>query len=166
MKINLDSVRGEIETYLTKNGFLLFHGFSRRVGDMPEVEWDSNQYPDYKRFLNVARELGVRLIVMHHREFDSEVIDHALEELPATGYEYDEQATLERRLRELNVYDGFTCAVEISFEHQATLYVFELRTEWYNELNEILEELDLGIGVESSSDDEDESPLGGYYSKN
>src|SRR3712207_8561268 len=50
---------------LADNNFILFHGFSRRLGEMPEVEWDTRQYPDYKQFLKVAKQLESRLIVFH-----------------------------------------------------------------------------------------------------
>ena len=164
MKLNLDSLKTEIAGYLQANGFLVFHGFSRSIDEVPEVEWDTFHYPDYRQFLDVATQLGVKLIVLHHREFASSVIDRAIDELESSGLEFQEQRQAEQRLRELGVYDGFTCLVELSFSLDETVYIFELRTDWYNELNAILEELDLRSGLESESDEED--PLGGYYSKN
>ena len=38
--------------------------------------------------------------------------------------------------------------IEMSFDFEETVYLFELRTEWYNELNVILEELDLQSGID------------------
>jgi hypothetical protein len=133
------------------------------MDERPEVEWDTLHYPDYKQFLDVARQLGVKLIVLHHRDFDSAITDRALEELESSGLEYQEKRQAEQRLRELAMFDGFTCMIELSFDHAGTVYVFELRTEWYNELNNILDELDMRAELEN---EEDEGPLGGYYSKN
>jgi hypothetical protein len=164
MKINLDSLKTEIGTHLKENGFVVFHGFSRDVDEGPEVEWDTFHYPDYKDFVAVAKELGVKLMVLHHREFSSTIIDRAVDELASTAIEFQEQRRVEQRLRELAMYDGFTCMIELSFDLAETVYIFELRTEWYNELNVILEELDIQSGVAADEDDED--PLGGYYSKN
>jgi hypothetical protein len=166
MKLNLDSLKTEIASYLNENGFILFHGFSRSFEEVPEVEWDSVHYPDYRSFLDVARQLGVRLVVLHHREFSSTIIDRATDELPSSGFEYQEQRQFEQRLKELAIYDGFTCLVELSFEHAGTLYVFELRTDWYNQLNSLLEEMDMATDVDETGEDEGENPLGGYYSKN
>ena len=167
MKLNLDSLKTEVATYLNENGFILFHGFSRTFDEVPEVEWDSVHYPDYRQFLDVARQLGIRLVVLHYREFSSNIIDRALDELPSSGFEYQEQKQFEQKLKELAIYDGFTCLVELSFEQTGTLYVFELRTEWYNQLNALLEEMDMASDVEESDEEEeDENPLGGYYSKN
>jgi hypothetical protein len=164
MKQNLDSLKTEISSHLKANGFVVFHGFSRNVDGGPEVEWDTFHYPDYKEFTEVARQLGVKLIVLHYREFSSAIIDRAIDEISGSGLEYQEQRQIEQRLRELAMYDGFTCMIEMSFDFEETVYLFELRTEWYNELNMILEELDLQSGIDA--EDQDEDPLGGYYSKN
>ena len=160
---NLDTVKSEIDNYLRKSGFVVFHGFSRGMDQHPEVEWDTRRYPDHKDFLAVAQELGVRLVVFHHREFSAAVIDRALEEMQSAAYEYEDQRDVERRLRELRVYDGFTCAVELSFDYNKITYYYELRTEWYTELNLILDELDM---FPDEDEDDDDTPLSGYYSKN
>jgi hypothetical protein len=164
MKQNLDELKTEMASYLQANGFAVFHGFSRNTDGGPEVEWDTMHYPDYKQFLHIAKELGIKLIVLHHRDFSSAIIDRAIDELAGSPMEYQEQRQVEQRLRELAMYDGFTCMVEMSFDFQDTIYLYELRTDWFNELNVILDELDLHSGMESDS--EDEGPLGGYYSKN
>jgi hypothetical protein len=64
----------------------------------------------------------------------------------------------------MKMYDGFTCAIEISFDHNGSLHMFELHTEWYSEINALLDELDL-VGASDDGDDDDDS-FGGYYSKN
>jgi len=33
----------------------------------------------------------------------------------------------------LRAYEGFTCALELSFDLQARVYLFNLRAEWYEE---------------------------------
>lgn len=162
MKQNLDTLKNEIDSYLKQAGFIVFYGFSRSIDDTPEIDWDTAHHPDYKQFLAVAKDLGARLIIMHHRQFNAAVVDRALEELQSTGFEYDDQRHFETRLRELNMYDGFTCVIELSFDYNGTMYMYELRTDWYSELNEILEQLDIG----GDSDLDDDETFGGYYSKN
>src|SRR3954452_126431 len=151
MKFNLDELRNEIDAYLKNAGFAVFYGFPRT--DMtPEVDWDTAHYPDYKMFVNVAKQLEVKLVVLHQRQFNAAIIDRAIEELQSSNIEYDDQRAIESRLRELGMYDGFTCAVELSFDYEDSMYVFELRTEWYDELHEMLDQLD--IGLDSDEDDE------------
>ena len=164
MKQNLDSLKNDIESYLTENNFILFRGYSRRLAEIPEVEWDTRQYPDYRQFLKVAKQLEVRLVVFHHREFASGLIDDLVDELEIR-YNYDEDGSVRRRLEELRVYEGFTCALEMSFEWEGTLYVFELRAPWYDEYRAIQDEMDM-VEEEDFEDDGSDDTLGGYYSKN
>jgi hypothetical protein len=164
VKQNLDTLKTEITKTLGESGFIVFHGMSRSLDKTPEVEWDTHRYPDYHRFLDVARELGVRLIVIHHFEFDAAVVDRALGELEDTEMEYEEQRRYEKRLNDLKIYDGFTCSIELSFDLGGLTYFFELHPEWFDEANALVQELDLGSLVEDV-DSEDDS-YGGYYSKN
>lgn len=165
MKLNLDSLRAEIETNLQDQGFSIFHGFSRHSHDfgLVPIEWDTAQYPDFRAFLKVAKDLGVKVIGLHHRQFSADVIEDALESLADMPYEIEDRRDLERRLRELSVYEGFTCAVELAFDYDNNLYLFDLQADWYRELHDLLDEATLG-GDEDSEDEDD--PLGGYYSKN
>lgn len=160
---NLDTLKSDIEAFLRTNGFVVFYGAPRGFVERAVIDWDVDRRPDFRDFLAVAQQLGVKLVVFHHREFESAVLDRALEEMQDASYEYDDQREVERRLRELRMYDGFTCALEVSFDHEQMTYMFELRTEWYTELNDMLDELDMFPG---DDDDESENPLSGYYSKN
>jgi len=164
MKSDLDSLKTEIEKYLEKSGLRIFRGYSRRLERMPEVEWDAIAYPDYRPFLAIAKELNVPVIVLHHREFSTDIIEDALDELPASGLDYDLRRQYEERLRALSAYEGFTCLIELSYEHNGILYYFEQRTEWFSELNRLLDEIH--EDSEDGDEDEDDNPLGGYYSKN
>jgi hypothetical protein len=161
MSLNLDTLKSEIDHYLKSHNFLVFHGFSRRRYNQFQTIWNTAKNQDFQAFLDVAKGLDVKLIVVYTQQFDTDAIDENIETISSTGLEYDEQRTYEKRLRELAVYEGFTCVLELSFVHEGTTYVFELQTEWYAEFMDILEELD-----ESDQDTDEEDPLGGYYSKN
>ena len=160
---NLDTLKSDMDRQLRSDGFVVFYGSPRGFVERPVMDWDIAGRPDYKEFLSVAQQLGVKLVMFHHREFDAAVIDRALEELQEASYEFDDQRDVERRLRELRMYDGFTCALEISFDYQAMTYAYELRTDWYTELNDMLDELDM---FPDEEDDDSDNPLSGYYSKN
>ena len=69
------------------------------------------------------------------------------------------------RLRELRAYDGFTCAIELSFDENGRVFMFELRTDWYEEFSDLLDEIDSAI-PHAEDDEPDEGPIGGYFSKN
>ena len=164
MRGNLDSLKQEIQDYLERNNFIVFHGFSRRAAEMPEVEWDVFRYPDFRQYLKVAKQLDASAVIFHHREFSAAAIDSTFDDLDS-GFALDDDGTLRRRLNELRVYEGFTCVVELSFQHSGTLYFFEVHTDWYDEFEDIRRQLDFGDEPEDGEDEDDET-LGGYYSKN
>ena len=161
MKPNLDTLKTEIEQYLEESGLAVFYGYSRALDSAPTVYWDCDQYPDYKRFVQAARTAGSRVMVFHQRTFMSEQVDDALEQLAACNLAREEYREFERRLTGMRGYDGFVCAIELSFDHQGRVFLFDLRTEWYDELTEILDEIQV-----LTSDTEDDPTMGGYFSKN
>ena len=163
MKQNLDTLKTDIETHLKQAGFVVFYGHSRGFDDGPEVDWDTQSHPDFREFAEVAKQLGVKLIVVHHRQFSSAVLDRVKDQIEENDIEFDDRRAIEARLTDLRMFDGFTCAIELSFDYNDTLYMFELQTEWYSELNNILDQLDLSGPGDDEGDDE---TFGGYYSRN
>lgn len=164
MKQNLDVLKTEIQEHLQRENFVVFFGHSRGLDPLPIVVWDSDRYPDYRQFLKTATAAGAKIVVLHSREFGSEVVDTAIDELDEVNLTSEERRGYERRLREMRAYDGFTCSVELSFDVQNRAYIFELRTEWFEEFENLLEEIDSSWS--DSGAPEDEGPIGGYYSKN
>ena len=163
MKPNLDSLKIEIQEHLEREGFAVFHGYSRMTDSRSAVYWDCDQYPDYQMFVKAAKAAGAHLIVFHHREFSPEQVEDAIDRLETVEMPHEEYRNLERRLKEMRVYEGFTCTIELSFAVDGRAYVFDLRTEWYEELSDLLDDLEtLGAEIE----DEDEGPMSGYFSKN
>ncbi|MDP8982680.1 MAG: hypothetical protein M3O35_19040 [Acidobacteriota bacterium] len=164
MKTNLDALRKEIREHLEQTGFTVFHGYSRLSESLPAVLWDSDVYPDYKLFLKTAEAAGVKLVVFHEREFHGGQVEEALEEIEISDIPRDEARALERRLNELRAYEGFTCALELSFDHEGRMYLFDLRTEWYSEFTDLVDELNMLSP--QAEEEHDEGPMGGYFSKN
>jgi len=164
MNANLDTLKNEVEKYLAEKGFNVFHGLSRIMDSLPIVYWDCERSADFRAFLDVAQRSGATLIVFHHEEFTPDNIDEALDQLEAAGMPAEDQRTMERRLKELRAYEGFTCTVELSFDHEGRIYVFDLRTDWYNELTDIVDEIEMyGSDVD---EEDDNGPIGGYFSRN
>jgi len=158
VKANLDNLRAEIESFLESRGIAVFHGVSS--GDEPpSVCWDTEAHADYRAFVAAAESAGVRLMALYANPFDEEVIDEALERLADSGLVGAERSAMERRLREMRRYDGATCQIELSFDHPPRIYVFDLRTDWFQELSDMLDEID-------ASRDQPEPPGHGYFSKN
>jgi len=161
MRPNLDSLTEEILQFLEAEHFIVFRSRSRVPDDSYVVEWDTEKHSDYHLFLDCALKLGIRLIEFHTREFNATYRQDAIEQLEECDLPREEKRELERRIEELGLYEGFTCAIELSFYFDGRIYVFDLETEWYEEWHEIMDEIEDALP-------EDENPGGSYnlYSNN
>lgn len=163
MKSNLDTLKSEIERHLEESGVAIFYGHSRTVESTHGVYWDSGQYPDYRLFVKAAQTAGVRMIGFHHRVFALDEIAEALEQLEGIDVPRDEQQDYERRLKAMRQYDGLVCSIELSFDHEGRVFLFDLNTDWYSDFSEMLGEIHI---MDAESDMDDDTPIGGYFSKN
>lgn len=162
MKPNLDTLKTEIEEHLEQTGLAIFYGYSRALDTLPAVEWDCDEYPDFRQFVQAALTAEAKIMVFHQREFSSEQVEDALERLAACDLPAEEAQEFEQRLNELHSYNGSVSAIELSFDYQGRVFMFDLRTEWYEEFSEILDEIQLMTAQE----EDDDTPISGYFSKN
>jgi hypothetical protein len=164
MTLNLDELRKEVLAYMDTEDFVVFHGYSRLAEADSFVAWDTDRLPDYRSFLGAAKRAGAKMVVYHFREFSAAHLAEAAERLEESELEAEDQRDLERRLRKLRAYEGFTCALELSFDHEGRVYLFNLRAEWYDDYLDLMEELDAALP--DGDDGDDDGPMGGYYSQN
>lgn len=164
MALNLDALKDEILAYLQAEGFTVFHGFTRQLDELPCVYWDTINRPDYRAFLEAARQVGAKLIVFQARPFMAEMVDRALADLKRANLSREEERNFERQLRKFRDYEGFTCAVELSFDYQSRVYLFSLEAEWYEDYLELTDRIEAAIPEEEQEDEEDS--MGGYFSRN
>ena len=76
----------------------------------------------------------------------------------------EEKREYESRLRDLRTFEGVTCTLELAFDYQARLYVYEVQPDWYEEFLSIDEEIAArAAGIDGSDGDDS---LDGYFSKN
>jgi hypothetical protein len=163
MATDLETLRIEMQGYLEDVGLAVFHGL-RRIADSPaQVYWDTERHADFREFVEAGRKAGAKLIVFAHEAFSLDEIDEALDQLEDSRLGREEKQVFEKRLRELQAYEGFTCSLELSFDLENRVYLFELQTAWYQSLRDILAELELSAEQE---EDEDEGPMPGYFSRN
>ena len=162
MALDLETLRKEVETFLHESGTPVFHGYHRMLDALNQVSWDVDGHPDFREFVMAGRKAGAKIIVYSHRAFSLDQIDEALDQLEDSNLTREEKRSFEARLRQLQAYEGFTCALELSFNLDGQVYLYELYTDWYQAMTDILAELDASIDVEEEGDD----TLGGYFSKN
>jgi hypothetical protein len=162
--LNLNTLKREILDYLEASGFAVFHSSPGGLEGIPMVVWDTEHYPDYQMFLDVATKTGNKLVLFATRELESSDIDELVAQLDDCELTRDERREYESRLRDLRAFEGVTCSLELAFDYHSRLYVYEVQPDWYEEFLEIEDE----IFSRASDEDElsDNDSLGGFFSKN
>jgi hypothetical protein len=160
---NLEALKREMLDALRDGDFAVFHGSTHGGEGGSAVYWDAERQPDYHAFLAAAGTLGVKLVIFSEREFRAGEIDQSLDELEDCELTHEERRSLERRLRDLRVFEGRTCALRLTFHYEAREYIFDLRTDWFDDFLELRDEIAARLPEE---DDEEDESLGGLYSNN
>ena len=163
VNLNLETLKREMLAYLESSGVAVFHGVPGGLEGMPLVLWDVERFPDYRMFLDAARNAGVKLIVLAAAEFLPADLDDLEEHLEEGAFARDEKREFQSRIRDLRIHEGVTCSIELAFNLDSRMYVYDLQPDWYDEFANLEEEIMSQISEDES--DEDDS-LGGYYSKN
>ena len=163
MDLNLDTLKREILTYLEARDFAVFRSAPGTLDGTQMVLWDSENYPDYQMFLEAATKVGVKLILFATREFTAEDVTDLLEQIDELSLEREKQRDYQSRLRDLRRYEGQTCALELAFNHDSRLYVYEMQPDWYEEYLTVEDEIASNLAEE---DLDEGGSLGGYFSKN
>ena len=164
MDLNLDTLKHEVLEYLESAGFAVFHGHPGGVEGPPVVLWDTEHHPDFRMFLEVARKAGINLVVYATREFEAADIDDLMAQLDDCDLTREERRDYESRLRELRIFEGVTCSLDLAFDRHSRLYVFEVQPDWYEDFLGVEDEIVSRMADEEDPDEGDS--LHGYFSKN
>jgi hypothetical protein len=165
MRQDLDSFAKEFEREAAARGFVLFHSYRRGLDDGVTTYWQVETHPDIKGFLDAAEGLGVRVLAYSCHRFGASIIDDTLERLEECDLPFEDRRDYENQLKRLRAYEGFVSDMEISFDYQHRTYLYDLETEWHREFMELLDEIH-EMAFPSDAEDEDEGPVGGYFSRN
>ena len=167
MDLNFDTLKSEILHYLEGSNFVVFHSSPGTLDHQPVIMWDTERHPDYRMFLDVARQTDCKLICFASREFQPEEIDDLLLRLEESDIDRDEQREYQKQLRRLRDNEGVTCLLEMAFDYDSRLYVYEMQPDWFTEFLNVEDEILSRFAMEEDEDvDEDNDSLGGYFSKN
>jgi len=163
---NLDTLKQELLDYIVAEGFAVFRGQPGLLESMPTIEWDTEAHPEYQAFLNVAKIADARIIVFAHREFQASEIEEAVEQIQDCEFAREELRSVERSLDDLRAFIGSTCSIEMAFDYQGRMYVYELVTDWFQTFVDLSELLLTASSPDDDDEDETDGSFGGYYSKN
>ena len=125
LDLNLETLKSEMLDYLAASEFAVFRSHAGGLDHMNVIPWDTERFPDYRMFLDTARKVGQKLILFASRELDEEEVEEALEELEELELSREEQREFESRIREAGRHVGSTCSLEMAFDYNSHLYVYE-----------------------------------------
>jgi len=163
--LNLDTLKREILDYLDSSGLAVFHSVPGGLNGQPMVLWDTERHPDYQTFLDVALKSDTRIVIFAAREFQASDIEDLTSQFDDLDLTREEKRDYEKRLRALRGHEGVTCSLELAFDYHSRLYVYQMQPDWYEEFLGVEDEILSLIAGPEDMDDDDE-PLGGYFSKN
>lgn len=174
MKPNPQIVKDEILDYLRKEGLAVYHVEPDMWPNEKSVWWDTDKVSDYRKFIVAAKSSGAKMILYYDAELSEGMLAEAEDALELASLEPEEFREYARSIGDLRSYLGFTSRLGIGFALEGLFYWFELEAPWFEELVDILEELQLaslpyGEGMASDSDDDDDPgkpPMGNFYSNN
>ena len=165
MDLNLEVLKNEILEYLESSDFAVFRSEPGGLEGMSVITWDTERCPDYRAFLEAARKSGEKLILFASREMSEDEVEEAADELiDNTDFTREERRELENRLARAQKHVGSTCVLELAFDHNSHLYVYEARPDWYDEFLEACDEISSMLSIDSEQAGSD--GLGGFYSNN
>lgn len=175
MSVELDKLARQIEAYLGKQKWIVFRSRARWNADSDFVVWDEESRPDYREFLKVAEELGVKVLVYHERKLDKatlEEMDQDIDELPLSAPELRDIGS---RVSALYDHVGETLAIELSFDMAGTVYLYRQQSPIMTQLLDLLDEIEIASGPfgpgadyagQEDDEEDDEEPPQRYFSKN
>jgi hypothetical protein len=156
--VNLERLRKEMLEHLHAAGLVVFHSQPRAESEFSAIYWDTQGHPDFREFVAAAAAAGAKMLTLYSRDFEAGLIEDLMDRLEDSDLDRDERRAIESRLRELRAYEGFTCELELSFDLGDRVYVFERRTDWYENLLDLMDEIEMF--------EPGDEPMGGYLSKN
>lgn len=165
MALDLATLKAEILLQLQREDFAIFFTDSGSEG-LSVIYWDVKRRPAFSEFLNAAQKSGAKLLVFYERVFSQVSIDEMLERLEACELTREEKRSYELRLKDLQKFEGFTCELELSFEYGHHIYVYQVRTDWFEEFEDIFADIAVGDSDLYEDEEEDEGPISGYFSRN
>lgn len=165
MPLDLSAMKAEILAKLDQESFAIFYSESGR-DQLNSIYWDVKHHPEVDKFLAAAKSSGSTLVVFYERTFSQVSIDDTVERLDACDMSREEKRSYETRLKELEKFEGFTCEVELSFTNGGYAYVYQARTEWFEEFEDIFADVAVGESEMFEEEEDEEGPISGYFSRN
>ncbi len=126
-------------------GLNVFYG-SLKTHFLPNVIWD-NEQGDYIKFLKLAKDIGISIIVVDKFELrDSDINEEKLDEKFYAGKDvYEKVKEFNARLEEFRKYVGKVGAITLSWFMNGIEYSYMESLSWSDNYFDLLDEIDAEI---------------------
>ena len=165
MDLNLDTLKASISEHLERSEFAVFRHDPGVFDANLVITWDTETYPDFQMFLDAARKLGIRMILFAAREFNAAELAETEEELEESEMPRDDKREYAKTLQTFRQNADATCSIELAFHFETHFYLYEARSDWYDDFVGISDEI-VAFGEEGNGEADSEDGMGGFYSKN
>lgn len=165
--LELDSLKNEVLEYLRAAGLPIFYGFGI-PGEESYTYWDAGQYPDWRQFVDVAKESGARLLLFSSRMFDADELRMARETLEEVEMADNDRDDANEFLDGIRSKVGHVAWIRVAWQQENRRYAYERVAPWYEKFIDLIEEINDYLPELTDMEDDDEGPQGrgGFYSLN
>ena len=163
---DLDRLKGEVLDYLRAAGLPIYYSFGM-PGEEGFAYWDTEQYPDWRQFTDVAREAGARMFLFSSRQLADEELIGARETLAEVEMADNDREDAGDFLDTLRPNVGRVAWLRIAWQQDGRRFAYERIAAWYEKFLDLVDEIGESL-PELSEEEEDDAPggRGGFYSLN
>jgi hypothetical protein len=160
--LDLNRLRSEMMDYMRQTGIPIFYS-AEGPDDEDYTYWNARAFPDWRQFVDVAKESGTRMLMFSYEMLLEGELEHALERLADCDMDASDRSDYLRKFESLRRHVGETTWVRIAFEYGGRWLAYELAAAWYDEFQEALDDLEAFLPL---MDEEDEDSDRGFFSRN
>jgi len=163
--IDLSRLRSEMLDYIRQTAMPVFHTWSP-LGDEGVLLWNNAAFPDWRQFIDVAKESGARLLVFAAQQFGESDLEQAFEKLDECELGADERHTYLKQFESLRKYVNQTSWIRLAFEHGGRWLACEFIAPWQDDFDSAVDELESYLPFELDDDEDEERTDRGFFSRN
>lgn len=156
MTKDLNKFKDELVSFLKNEGFVVFYGsYLSGKEESSSVYWDNEVEQDYKQFLRVAKDQGIKTIYISTITFEESDIEECLGDLSEEEDINEETVQTRKKLERFRNKIGELCQLYIFFLKDGIPHFFVKSADWYEEFNELAKTIE---SLEEKYEEEIEEP--------
>ena len=164
-ELDLDRLRSEMMDYMRDTGLPIFYAVGAPEED-DYIFWDTGAFPDWRQFVDVAKESGARLLVFCSQALTDGELEQAMEKLSECDLNREESGFYLKQFEALRRRIGQTAWVRIGFEHSGRWLAYELSVPWHDEFRSAVDDLEAFLPMAEEEEEEEGDSGRGFFSRN